>query len=174
MNQLITQLINLILKPYIFIPLIYPGLVVLMLVLLFIIWLERKMAGKVQLRYGPLYVCKRLGGIIQLVADLLRYFFAEVIIPDGVDKTMFILTPMLLFSFAFLPVFTLPVSSTYATINNELSLLVTLSLLTIPPMFVIVVSWASNNKFSFIGGLREGYLMISYEISVFLLSLIHI
>jgi NADH-quinone oxidoreductase subunit H len=170
-NTLIVPLLSLIFKPYVFVPLIYPGLLVIIVVLLFIIWLERKIAGKVQLRYGPLYVCKRLGGVIQLIADLLRYLFAEVIIPKETDKFMFITSPILLFAFAIFPVFTLPVGPNYTAVNSELSMLIALSLLTIPPMFVLTLSWASNNKWSFIGGLREGYLMISYEISLFLSAL---
>lgn len=171
MNELVTPLLHLLFQPFIFVPLVYPGLVVVFAILLFIIWLERKVAGKVQLRYGPLYVCKRFGGVLQLLADLLRYLFAEVIVPEEADKPMFILAPILLFASALLPIAAIPVSSNYAAISNELSLLISLALVTIPPIFVLTMSWASSNKFSFIGGLREGYLMISYEVSLFLSAL---
>lgn len=168
MNKLLIPIFHFLLQPYIFVPLIYPGLMVVIIVIIFILWLERKIAGKVQLRYGPLYVSKRFGGIIQLIADLLRYLFAEVLVPKEADRFFFIFGPILLFTSALLPLSTIPVSPGYAAITSELSLLISLSLLTIPPMFVLAMSWASNNKFSFIGGLREGYLMMAYEISLFL------
>lgn len=167
-NNIIWTLLHLLVQPYVFIPLVYPGLVVVIVVIIFILWLERKIAGKIQLRYGPLYVSKRFGGGLQLIADLLRYLFAEVCVPKNADKFMFILSPVLLFTFALLPLSTIPVSQTYAAINSELSLLIAIALLTVPPMFVLTLSWASNNKFSFIGGLREGYLMLAYEIPFFM------
>lgn len=168
LNDLIIPLLRLLFEPYIFTPLIYPGLLGVIIVIIFILWLERKIAGKVQMRYGPLYVSKRFGGIVQLVADLLRYLFAEVLVPKKADRFIFILTPILLFAFALLPLSAIPVGPGYTAMNSELSLLICLSLLTIPPMFVLTLSWASNNKFSFIGGLREGYLTMAYEISLFL------
>lgn len=171
MDEIVTPLLHLLFQPFVFIPLVYPGLIVVFSILLFIIWLERKVAGKVQLRYGPLYVCKRFGGVLQLLADLLRYLFAEVIVPEEVDKLMFILAPILLFASTLLPIAAIPVSPNYAAISNELSLLISLALVTIPPIFVLTMSWASSNKFSFIGGLREGYLMVSYEVSLLLSAL---
>ncbi len=167
-NELLIPILRLLFQPYIFVPLIYPGLVVVIVVIIFILWLERKIAGKVQLRYGPLYVCKRLGGILQLIADLLRYLFAEVMIPKRADKFVFIMAPILLFTSALLPLGAIPVGPNYAALNSELTVLISLALLTIPPMFILAMSWASSNKFSFIGGLREGYLMMAYEISLFL------
>ena len=165
------DLLNIIFQPYVFVPLIFPGIMVTFLLLLVIIWLERKMAAKVQLRYGPLYVLKPLGGAIQTVADLLRYLFQEPIIPRTVDKIAFILTPALLFGAAYLPIIVIPVSPTFYAFRSDLSLLIVLALSTLTPIFTIVMGWASNNKFSLIGGVREGYLVISYEIPMFLSAL---
>ncbi len=171
MQDLLSSLISLLLKPYIFVPLIFPGLVVVFLVLLVIIWLERKIAAKVQLRYGPLYILKPLGGIIQTIADLLRYLFQEPIIPNSVDKIAFLLAPVMLFGLAYLPTIAIPVSPTFYAFKSDLSLLIVLALTTLAPIFTVVMGWASNNKFSLIGGLREGYLVISYEIPMFLSAL---
>ncbi len=165
------DLLNIIFQPYVFVPLIFPGIMVTFLLLLVIIWLERKMAAKVQMRYGPLYVLKPLGGAIQTVADLLRYLFQEPIIPRTVDKIAFILTPALLFGAAYLPIIVIPVSPTFYAFRSDLSLLIVLALSTLTPIFTIVMGWASNNKFSLIGGVREGYLVISYEIPMFLSAL---
>ncbi len=166
-NDLLIPLLRLIFQPFIFVPLIYPGLIVVFVVLIFLLWLERKIAGKIQVRYGPLYVCKRLGGIVQLVADLLRYLFAEVLVPKEADRFLFILSPVLLFAFALIPLSTIPVGPSYTAMNSDISLLISIALLTIPSMFVLTMGSVSNNKFSFIGGLRECYLMMAYEIPLF-------
>ncbi len=165
------DLLSLIFEPYVFVPLVYPGLIVAFLLLLLVIWLERKIAAKVQLRYGPLYVLKPLGGIIQLVADLLRYLFQEPIIPRATDKLAFIMTPILLFATSYLPAIALPVGPNFTAIRSDLSLLLVLALSTLGPIFTLLMGWASNNKFSLIGGVREGYLVVSYEIPMFLSAL---
>ncbi len=171
MQDLLSFLISLLFRPCIFIPLIFPGLTVIFIMLLMIIWLERKIAAKVQLRYGPLYVFKPLGGVIQTVADLLKDLFQEPIIPKTVDKIAFLLTPIMLFGLAYLPTVVIPVSPTFYAFRSDLSLLLLLTLTTLAPIFTVLMGWASNNKFSLIGGLREGYLVISYEIPMFLSAL---
>ncbi|RLE46566.1 MAG: NADH-quinone oxidoreductase subunit NuoH, partial [Candidatus Methanomethylicota archaeon] len=166
-KPLIDMILEIVFSPPIFIPLICPGLLSGLIAVLFIIWAERKIAGKVQLRYGPLYVFKPLGGVVQLVADGIRYFFQEMIVPEKTDRTMFILTPVLLLTFAFLPVVGLPAGPNFTAIPSHLSVLVVMALITVPPLLVLTAAWASNNKWSFIGGLREGYLVVSYELSMF-------
>ncbi|MCS7103344.1 MAG: NADH-quinone oxidoreductase subunit NuoH [Candidatus Korarchaeum sp.] len=165
------MLLKLLFEPYIFIPLVFPGLITAFVLLLIIIWLERKIAAKVQLRYGPLYVLKPLGGVIQTVADLLRYLFQEPIVPKGADKLAFLMTPVFLFGLAYLPLVVIPVSPTYYAFRSDFSLLIALALTTLAPIFTVVMGWASNNKFSLIGGVREGYLVTSYEIPIFLSAL---
>lgn len=165
------NIIDLLFQPYIFIPLVFPGLIAAFVLLLIIIWLERKIAAKVQLRYGPLYVLKPLGGVIQTVADLLRYLFQEPIIPKDVDKAAFLLTPVFLFGLAYLPLVIIPISPTFYAFRSDLSLLIALALTTLAPIFTLIMGWASNNKFSLIGSVREGYLVTSYEIPIFLSAL---
>ncbi|MFQ5710842.1 MAG: NADH-quinone oxidoreductase subunit NuoH [Candidatus Geothermarchaeales archaeon] len=167
-EELVRMLLDLLFTPQLFVPLVYPGFIAATVVLLIIIWLERKISGKVQLRYGPLYVLKPLGGVIQLLADGLKFFFAELILPEKVDKIAFVMSPLLLFLFSFLPLVAIPVSPQFMAIDSDLSLLIIAALMTIAPLFVLVLGWASNNKFAFIGGLREGYLIISYEVPTFL------
>jgi len=167
----IQGIIDLLFEPYVFIPLVFPGLIAAFIVLLIIIWLERKIAAKVQLRYGPLYIIKPLGGVIQTVADLIRYLFQEPIIPRDVDKIAFLLTPVFLFGLAYLPVVVIPIGPSYYAFRSDISLLIVLALTTLAPIFTVVMGWASNNKFSLIGSVREGYLVISYEIPIFLSAL---
>ncbi|RLG49270.1 MAG: NADH-quinone oxidoreductase subunit NuoH [Thermoproteota archaeon] len=168
---LLNWILNLLFSPWLFVPLIFPGLVTVFLVILFIIWFERKLAAKVQLRYGPLYVLKQLGGAIQLVADLLRYLFAEPIIPERTDKLAFVFGPILLFAASFIPSVAIPVSSSFYAFRSDIGILIALGLLVFGPAITLITGWASNNKFSLIGGLREGYLTIAYEIPLFLSAL---
>jgi NADH-quinone oxidoreductase subunit H len=159
---------NFILEPEVFIPLVYPGLIILTVTLIGIIWLERKLTAKVQRRYGPLYVARKVGGAPQLMADGIKFVFSEQIIPRGTDKLVFIFSPLLLFTFSVLPVIGIPLSPGYAAIVSDISLLLVLALVVIAPIVLLMVAWGSNNKFSLIGGLRDGYLMISYEVPIIL------
>jgi NADH-quinone oxidoreductase subunit H len=85
-----------------------------------------------------------------------------------VDTLVFVFGPLLLFTFAVLPIIGMPLSSDYAAITSDLSLLLVLALVVLAPMILLTVAWGSNNKFSLIGGLRDGYLMISYEVPILL------
>ena len=164
MMVMLDLLLDLLLSPWVFVPLVYPGLVSAFALLLFIIWAERKMAGKVQMRYGPLYVLKPLGGIIQLVADLIRYLFQEPIVPEEADAAAFVLAPIAMFTACLLPVVAIPVGPEFYAFRSDISLLAFLALSSLAPAFTVAVGWASSNKFSLIGGLREGYLALAYEV----------
>lgn len=155
-------------SPPVFIPLIFPGFVTLLIVLLLLIWFERKLTAKVQMRYGPLYIFKAFGGIIQMVADLLKYLFSEFIVPKDADKKVFILAPILFFTFTLLPLVAIPISSTFTATQSDLTLILVPAIGTLAPLMVILIGWSSNNKYSFIGSLREGYIMMTYEIPMFI------
>lgn len=156
-------LLDLIMSPPVFIPLIFPGLLTSLLVTIPIIWFERKVTGKVQMRFGPLYASKRMGGFLQVFADAFRYSFAEVIIPRGADRLAFVLAPALMIAATNLPLATLPAGPEYYLLHGQPGLLITLVLYAFAPIVIITLAWASNNKFSLIGGAREGYLMMTYE-----------
>lgn len=165
--NIIELLLQILFSPFFFVPLIFPGLLTVTIAIVLLIWFERKLTAKVQMRYGPLYVLKPLGGVLQMVADLLKFLFAEFIVPKGADKKAFILSPILLFTLSVLPVIAIPLSGGYAAVPSDLSLLIVLSLLTLTPIFVLLLGWSSDNKFSFIGSLREGFMMMAYEIPMF-------
>ncbi len=166
--QLILTIWNFIISPPFFIPLIFPGLVTILVVLLGLIWFERKITAKVQMRYGPLYILKSLGGAIQMVADLTKYLFSEFIIPKDADKKVFIMAPILFFTLTMLPIVAIPISASFVAIQSDLTLLLVPAIGTLAPLTVVLIGWSSNNKYSFIGSLREGYMMISYEIPMFI------
>jgi len=144
------------------------GLLLPLGIVVYILWFERKTAARVQRRIGPLHVSPRLAGGLQLLADLIRYSFQEVIIPRTVDKAPFIAAPLIALILSILPVVGIPFTSDpqWYPIPMDYSLLVVLALITLSPIFIIVAGWASNNKFSVIGGMREAYLITAYEIIV--------
>jgi len=173
--EVINLILSLLLHPSIFVPLIFPGLITILVVIILLIWAERKIAAKIQMRIGPLYVTRRFGGVLQLLADLLRYMFAELIISKDSDKLMFIASPIIALTVTLLPLAVIPAGSLLGieliALRTSIGLLAALTLLSLTPIFIIVMGWASNNKFALIGSLREGYLMISYEVPMYLSAL---
>jgi NADH-quinone oxidoreductase subunit H len=173
--EVINLILSLLLHPSIFVPLIFPGLITILVVIILLIWAERKIAAKIQMRIGPLYVTRRFGGVLQLLADLLRYMFAELIISKESDKLMFIASPIIALTVTLLPLAVIPAGSLLGielvALRTSIGLLAALTLSSLTPIFIIVMGWASNNKFALIGSLREGYLMISYEVPMYLSAL---
>ncbi len=146
------------------------GLIVPLGVVIYILWFERKTAARVQRRIGPLHVSPRIAGGLQLLADLIRYSFQEIIIPKTVDRAVFISAPLIALILSIMPVVAMPFTSVsrWWPIPMDYSLIISLAIITLSPLFIIVAGWASNNKFSIIGGMREAYLIVSYEILVIL------
>ncbi|MCE4627776.1 MAG: NADH-quinone oxidoreductase subunit NuoH [Desulfurococcales archaeon] len=148
--------------------LIVLGLIVPLLVVIYILWFERKTAARVQRRIGPLHVSPKIAGGLQLLADLIRYSFQEIIIPKTVDKAAFISAPLIALILSILPVVGVPFTDKpeWFPIPMDYSLLVVLALVTLSPIFLIVAGWASNNKFSIIGGMREAFMITAYELII--------
>ena len=130
--------------------------------LLFLIWLERKIIGRIQHRYGP----NRVGpfGILQMMVDGIKLFTKEDIVPENADKLVFTLAPIIAFTIAFLPFVVIPFSKVLVTSNINIGILYILAVssLAIPP--VIMAGWAPNNKYNLLGGMRSAAMMISYEV----------
>ena len=146
--------------------LVLVGLVGALVVVVFIIWFERKATARVQRRLGPYHIAPRLAGLPQLVADLIRYAFQEIIIPRTVDKELFILAPIVATVLSILPIAAVPLTplEAYWPIPMDYSVLVALALATVSPIFLIIAGWASNNKFAIIGGVREAFVITAYEL----------
>jgi len=155
---------------------IAPGLVAALVIVIFILWFERKTAARVQMRVGPYNVSPRLGGALQLIADLVRYSFQEFIIPFTVDKAAYVAAPLLMLIATVLPAAVMPMSPvlpySYSWPNiMEYNLLLALALLTISPIFTVAAGWASNNKFSLIGAARESFMITAYEL-IFIIAVL--
>ncbi len=129
----------------------------------FAIWWERKVAGRIQSRLGPMRVGK-WHGWAQSPADGIKLVLKEDLVPAEADGPLFRLAPF----FAIIPsaaaYMVLPFGATYLFRDLDVSLVFILALLGVEVMAVILGGWASNNKWSIYGGMREACQMISYEI----------
>lgn len=131
-----------------------------------LIWLERKVVADVQIRIGP----NRLGpfGILQPLADALKLLFKEDILPDGADKFIYYIAPLLAIVPALLAAAVIPFGPApwAQVIDIHHSILYSLALSSLSVYAVALAGWASNNKYSLMGALRAAAQMISYEIGM--------
>ena len=136
-------------------------------------WVERRGAGLIQDRPGP----NRVGpfGLLQPLADALKFFFKEDIIPTNADRLLYILAPAIaLFSalttFAVIPYgATLPVAGREVPLvgaNVSIGVLYIFALTSLSVYGIVLAGWSSNNKFSLMGGLRSSAQIISYELAM--------
>jgi NADH-quinone oxidoreductase subunit H len=149
-------------KP-VFAILVIPGLGALMLALLFLIWFERKVVAKVQWRYGPLEISRPIGGLLQPIADGIRYFFQEVIVHRDAHRPYFIQLPILSFIPALLPILVIPAGRIYA-IKTVYAIPIIVALIALIPITIVAIGWASNSRFAYIGTVREAFMYFGYEI----------
>ena len=149
-------------------PLVYPGLAAVGGVALFILWLERKIAAKVQMRVGPYYVSPRLNGALQLLADGIRFMFQEIIVPVEAERIAFVTAPMLAFVIAVLPLAVIPGGPGIYGFETPYSMLVAYALLSLVSIVVLVMGWSSSNKFALIGAGREVLTSVAGEVLLLL------
>lgn len=133
---------------------------------LFLVWLERKVAGHIQLRPGP----KEVGpfGLLQTIVDGLKLVGKELITPRNVDKKLFILAPVLVFTPVLVPFIVLPFSKSLPLNDMNIGLLVIFSFSTINVLAILIGGWGSNNKYSLLGAIRSVSQNIAYEIPLLL------
>ena len=153
-------------------------LIVLVLVAAYMVWVERKLLGRLQVRYGP----NRAGrfGLLQPLADLIKLVTKEDTVPAGAEKTIFLLAPAIVGTTAMLIFAVIPFGSSLILWGRPIPMVITD--LNVALLFVVALSslgvygvalggWASNSKYSLLGGIRGAAQMISYELS-FGLSLV--
>ncbi len=135
-----------------------------MISLLFLVWGDRKIWAAVQMRKGPNVVGAY--GLLQSVADALKYVFKEVIIPAGADKPLFILAPMVAFVMSMLTWAVLPFNDGWVLADLNVAVLYVFAISGLEVYGVIIGGWASNSKYPFLGAMRSAAQMISYEVSI--------
>jgi NADH-quinone oxidoreductase subunit H len=125
-------------------------------------WLERRIAGRIMSRIGP----NRVGpqGVIQWLADGLKNFLKEDLIPSGADPVLFRFAPYPVFLGALLTLVTLPFSSVLVGANINVGILYIVGSWGLVVIGLIAAGWGSNNKWSLLGGMRSAAQMVSYEI----------
>ena len=145
----------------------FPGFGFAALIAAAVIFVERKMLAKLQLRVGPFY-CGKVEGILQLMADGLKLISKEIIIPAKADKPLFWVSPVLFAATAGAFVALIPVAPGWVVADIDLGLLAVFAVIGFFPIITIVSAWSANSKFPFIGGIRALYQMVSFEIPLIL------
>ncbi len=125
---------------------------------------DRKIWAAVQMRKGPNVV--GAFGLLQTIADALKFFFKEIVIPDGADKFLFILAPVITLVMAFLAWAVIPVAPGWVISDINVGVLYVLAISSLGVYGIIIGGWASNSKYPFMGALRSAAQMISYEVSI--------
>ena len=144
--------------------LVYPGITAMFVYLLVAVWLERKLAAKVQWRYGPLYVSRRLGGLLQGVADAVKLIFSELVIPSYTNKALFAALPLVVFFADALPVMFIPGASDLIIYRSQYGLAYILVVLLLATPAIVAMAWVEADKFTYIGALREILIEAAYEV----------
>ncbi|MGI0091151.1 MAG: NADH-quinone oxidoreductase subunit NuoH [Nitrososphaerales archaeon] len=148
----------------------FPGISFAAILSSFVIWYERKLLAKMQYRIGPQYA-GRFGGWLQSFADLFKLLFKEIVIPAKADAFFFLSVPFALMALSGALLAVIPIAPNIYITSSPYSLLIALAIFSFFPLVTVLAGWASANKFSFIGGIRALYQMISYEIP-FILSVL--
>ncbi len=134
----------------------------LLLFVVFGVWTERKVAGFIQDRYGPMHVGPI--GLFQSVADLLKMLQKEDLVPKAADSFIFKLAPLLIFISIFGGYSVLPLSYSISGAHVEPGIIFLLAFIALDVIGILMAGWASNNKYSLYGALRSVSQMVSYEI----------
>jgi NADH-quinone oxidoreductase subunit H len=135
-----------------------------MVSLLVLVYADRKIWGAVQMRRGPNVVGP--WGVMQTMADALKYIVKEVLIPAGADKTVFLMAPLVGFILSLIAWAVIPFSDTLVLANLNVAVLYIFAISSLEVYGVIMGGWASNSKYPFLGALRSAAQMISYEVSI--------
>ena len=135
-----------------------------MISLLFLVYGDRKIWAAVQMRRGPNVVGPF--GLLQSVADALKYVVKEIIVPAGADRPVFFLAPMMSFVLAVLAWAVIPFNNTWVLSDINVAILFVFAVSSLEVYGVIMGGWASNSKYPFLGSLRSAAQMISYEVSL--------
>ena len=139
-------------------------LVVLLVLIAFLLYADRKVWAAVQLRRGPNVVGP--WGLLQSFADLLKFVFKEPVIPSGANKGVFLLAPLVAAVLAMATWAVIPVDYGWVIADINVGILFIFAIASLEVYGVLMGGWASNSKYPFLGALRSAAQMVSYEVSI--------
>jgi NADH-quinone oxidoreductase subunit H len=139
-------------------------LVPLLLAVAYLTYAERKVIAAMQLRQGPMVVGPM--GLLQPIADGIKMFVKETVIPTGANKVVFIMAPMITFILATIGWAVIPFGPGLVIANINVGILYLFAISSLGVYGIIMAGWASNSRYAFLGALRSAAQMVSYEISI--------
>ncbi len=149
-------------------------LVIILVNVLNFIWIDRKFMGRMFDFYGPYYVGYRIGGWLQNLADGVKLFVKEIIVPAKADRFGYLLAPVIFVGSSIAILASIPLSPKFGIATSETDtgvpagVLFSFAMFAIAPFTILLAGWASNNKYTLIGGMRSAAQMMSYEIPLLL------
>ena len=129
-----------------------------------IVWFDRRVWGFVQKRRGPNVVGPF--GLLQTLADALKYIFKEIIIPASANKVIFILAPIVTMTLALSAWAVIPLSDKMVISDINVGILYIFAISSLGVYGIIMGGWSSNSKYPFLGAIRSAAQMVSYEVSI--------
>lgn len=129
---------------------------------LFGVWWERKVSGRIQMRFGP----QQAGpaGLLQTLADTIKLVLKEDVTPSAADAHVFRWAPLLVFTPVALSLLVVPLATGWAPLDSGVGLLLFLAVPSVSVLGVLLGGWSSSNTYGTLGGLRGAAQMVSYEI----------
>lgn len=136
----------------------------LLLAVAYLTYAERKIIAAMQLRQGPMVVGPY--GLLQPLADGLKLFVKETVIPTGANKVVFLLAPMITFILALIGWAVIPFGEGLVLADINVGVLYLFAVSSLGVYGIIMAGWASNSRYAFLGALRSSAQMVSYEIAI--------